>query len=131
MPSATAALALTQQSRGQVPTQIELLLGSCAQPGSDASQCTWKPLGTLTYASNEKSGFQARELKSATFPAEHAGFLRLVVHGAYANQYNRHGQVGPCVSWKSLSELSCGPDPGQPRLRSETFITSHPCHTAE
>ena len=76
-----------------MPTKIELLLGNAADEDSGPEHCTWRPLGTLTFASNESSGYKARELKSATFPPEQAALLRLIVRGAHPNSYNRHGQV--------------------------------------
>ena len=92
----------------QVPTQVELLLGNAAQEGADPEHCTWRPLGTLTFASNEKSGFQARELKSATFPPEHAALLRLIVRGAHPNSYNRHGQVCAARAYTSVIQAWLG-----------------------
>ena len=95
----------------QIASKLELYVAN--QPSSgDASQATWRKLGSMTFDSNERSSFKARELKSVHVEAG-AQLLRVVLHKPHANRMNAHGQVcpltvpcGTTVCLRDLSELS-------------------------
>lgn len=50
-------------------------------------------LGFLSLETNERSGFQARELKSVYVDA-YALLLKVVLHKCHVNKFNLHNQVG-------------------------------------
>ena len=58
----------------------------------DFQQATWKRLGSMTFDSNERSKFQARELKSVQVDVV-AQLLKVVVYMPYTNELNKHQQV--------------------------------------
>jgi hypothetical protein len=53
----------------------------------------WRRLGFLSFDSNERSSFTARELKSVALNGTPASLLRLVFHRCHANAANIYGQV--------------------------------------
>lgn len=67
-------------------------------PGADQQQqdgpapVPSKRLGYLSFDSNERSGHQARELKSVHVSVD-AAALRLVVHRCHVNKLNIYNQV--------------------------------------
>lgn len=63
------------------------------------SDLKFKRLGYLSLDSNERSDYQARELKSVYVQAP-SYCLKLVLHQCHTNRYNLHNQVG-------LIALSC------------------------
>jgi len=76
----------------QIPTKIEIHVG-CLPPGtSDPEQCVMKRLGYLSFNSNERTGHQARELKSVRVNSD-AYLLRLVVQRCHTNKLNIYNQV--------------------------------------
>lgn len=73
----------------KIPTKIEIFIGQ----GSHYNTATFKRLGFLSLDSNERSSFEARELK--TVYIDHTGnFIRLLVHRCYVNKFNNFMQVG-------------------------------------
>lgn len=56
-------------------------------------QFKWKRLGYLSLDSNEKSNYQARELKSVFIDAK-AMFLKISLNKCHANKHNMFNQVG-------------------------------------
>ncbi|KIZ03119.1 Nephrocystin-3 [Monoraphidium neglectum] len=85
----------------QIPTKVEVYI---APPGSEQQQqhdgataappsLPSKRLGYLSFDSNERSGHQARELKSVHVSVD-AVALRLVVHRCHVNKLNIYNQVG-------------------------------------
>jgi hypothetical protein len=90
----------------QIPTKIEVFV---APPGADQSAAPPAPgddggplppplpskrLGYLSFDSNERSGHQARELKSVHVSVD-VSALRLVVHRCHVNKLNIYNQVRP------------------------------------
>lgn len=63
----------------------------------DASQAAWRKLGSMTFDSNERSSFKARELKSVHVEAG-SQLLRVVFHKPHANRLNTHCQVSYIVT---------------------------------
>ena len=62
-------------------------------PGSkDPEQCIMKRLGYLSFDNNERSGHQARELKSVHVSTP-AFLLKLVVQRCHTNRLNIYNQV--------------------------------------
>ena len=75
----------------QIASKMELYVAN--QPSSgEASQATWRKLGSMTFDSNERSSFKARELKGVHVEAG-AQLLRVVLHKPHANRMNMHDQV--------------------------------------
>jgi centrosomal protein CEP104 len=73
----------------KIATKVEVFIGQ----GNDYHTATYKRLGYLSLDSNERSSYQARELK--TVYVDHQGrFIRLLVHHCYTNKYNHFNQVG-------------------------------------
>ena len=67
-------------------------MGTIAPGSADTAQPSWRRLGSLTFDSNERSKYQARELKSVHVD-EAAQLLRVVLHRPHPNQFNVHKQV--------------------------------------
>lgn len=61
-------------------------------------------LGYLSLESNEKSGFQARELKSVYVDA-FSLLLKIVLHKCHVNKYNLYNQVG-VIAVNCMGEIS-------------------------
>lgn len=78
---------LSHQSK--ISTKVEIFMGI----GSDYHTANYHRLGFLTLDNNERSSFQARELK--TVYIDHSGcFIKLLVHRCFSNKYNLFNQVG-------------------------------------
>jgi centrosomal protein CEP104 len=71
----------------------------------------YKKLGFLSLDSNERSGYQARELKSV-YLDHPALYMKLVIHKCHMNKYNLFNQVG-------LIALSVYGDALDPQVISE------------
>ena len=76
----------------QIATRVEIFTGNLPPGSRDAGSCSWKRLGFLSFDKNERSGYQARELKSVHVNAT-AYLLRLVVHRCHPNKLNTDDQV--------------------------------------
>jgi centrosomal protein CEP104 len=77
----------------QIASKVELFVANLPTSG-DASEAAWRKLGSMTFDSNERSSFKARELKSVHVEAG-AQLLRVVLHKPHINSLNTHGQVTP------------------------------------
>ncbi|CAE7156485.1 CEP104, partial [Symbiodinium pilosum] len=89
---------LSHQSK--IATKIELFTGLTPPSGQTSVEAVqFKRLGYLSLDSNERSQFQARELKSVYVDVV-AQFLRILFHKCHINRYNALNQVG-------LIALSC------------------------
>ena len=88
---------LSHQSK--IATRIELFTGMAPIDFCQLEAVQFKRLGYLSLDNNERSQFQARELKSVYVDVV-AQFLRIVFHRCHVNRYNAHNQVG-------LIALSC------------------------
>lgn len=78
---------LSHQSK--IATKIEIFVGW----GSDYHSATFKRLGYLSLDSNERSQFQARELKTVYVDCV-GSFVRLMIHSCYLNKLNVYNQIG-------------------------------------
>jgi len=78
---------LSHQSK--IATKIEIFIGA----GSSYSSATFKRLGYLSLDSNERSQYQARELKTVYIDNQ-GRYIRLLVHRNYVNKQNLFNQVG-------------------------------------
>lgn len=89
---------LSPRPNPQIPTKIEVYVAppGSEQPGADGAPApaASKRLGYLSFDANERSGHQARELKSVHVSID-AAALRLVVHRCHVNKLNIYNQVGP------------------------------------
>jgi hypothetical protein len=81
----------------QVATRIEVHVGSVPETGPSDDQILWRRLGGLSLDNNERSNFQARELKNVQLHAD-AVYLRLVIHRCHVNKLNIYNQVSVCVT---------------------------------
>lgn len=78
---------LSHQSK--IAKKIDIFIGT----GRIFEDCTWKRLGYLSLDSNERSNYQARELK--TVFVDHVGrFMKFVINENYMNKQNVYNQVG-------------------------------------
>lgn len=78
---------LSHQSK--ISKKIEIFIGT----GASYHTANYKRLGYLSLDSNERSNFQARELK--TVYIDHSGkFIRLIIHDNWVNKQNLFNQVG-------------------------------------
>ena len=78
----------------KIATKLELFVGSC--PDSEKPsyhKCKFKRLGYLSLDSNERSSWQARELKSVQLDA-YGRFVKILVHKNHMNKLNMYSQVG-------------------------------------
>jgi centrosomal protein CEP104 len=113
------------QTKKQIPTKIEVYIAppSSAAAAADQQQqlgpdgapaiTAMRRLGYLTFDANERSGHQARELKSVHVSVD-AAALRLVVHRCHVNKLNIYNQVG-VVALNLIGEpllLGAAPGPG-------------------
>ena len=101
-----ASAAIPAHGCVQIPTKVEVFI---LPPGADQQQqqqqqqdgsppVPSKRLGYLSFDSNERSGHQARELKSVHVSID-AVALRLVVHRCHVNKLNIYNQVGWGCRW--------------------------------
>jgi len=79
---------LSHQSK--VSTKIEVYAGL----GSTYETATFKRLGFLTLDSNERSAFQARELKTVFVDQIPSNFVKFKLHKNHINDHNLYNQVG-------------------------------------
>ena len=94
----------------KIAGKVELLVagpdsaaaGAAIGGGGDAAKGpAWRRLGFLSFDSNERSSFTARELKSVALNGTPAALLRLVFHRCHANAANIYGQVR---AWAAAGE---------------------------
>ncbi len=76
----------------QIATKVELYVGNLPPGSKDPEQCIMKRLGYLSFDNNERSGHQARELKSVHVSTP-AFLLKLVVQRCHTNRLNIYNQV--------------------------------------
>lgn len=73
----------------KISTKVEIFIGH----GTNYSTAKFKRLGYLSLDSNERSNFQARELKTVFI--DHAGqFIKFLVNENHVNKLNIYNQVG-------------------------------------
>ena len=75
--------------QAKIATKIELFVGQ----GHSYNSATWKRLGYLSLDSNERSSYQARELKTV-YIDQVGRFVKLVIHKNFVNKQNMFNQVG-------------------------------------
>lgn len=78
---------LSHQSK--ITTKLDIFIGN----GVDYHTAKFRRLGYLSLDSNERSGYQARELKTVYVESE-GKYIRFIVHQCYLNKYNMFQQVG-------------------------------------
>ena len=77
----------------KIASQVELFIGSMPPgvpvPAVGATGATFTRLGHFSLDPNERSKFQARELKTVYVPQATEGtFLRLLLHKCHVNEHN-------------------------------------------
>ena len=87
---------LSHQSK--IASKIELFTFNPDQVGAQASklplnEIQFTKMGYLTLNTNERSGFQARELKSVSINVQCA-LLKLLFHKCHLNNFNHFNQIG-------------------------------------
>jgi centrosomal protein CEP104 len=80
------------------------------------NEIEFKRLGYLSLDPNERSGFQARELKSVYVDSE-AVLLKLVVHKCHLNNFNVFNQIG-------IIALNCMGEPISVSRQAEASLPS-------
>ena len=73
----------------KIATKIEIYIGQ----GHDYHSATFRRLGYLSLDSNERSSYQARELKTV-YIDQSGRFIKLLVHNNHVNKQNMYCQVG-------------------------------------
>jgi hypothetical protein len=73
----------------KIPSKVEIYVGK----GSSYSTASFKRLGYLSLDSNERSNYQARELKTVFVDAM-GSYLKLLIFENYVNKHNSYNQVG-------------------------------------
>lgn len=112
---------LSHQSK--IATKIDLY--TALPTGGEASYeaVSFKRLGYLSLDSNERSQFQARELKSVYVDVS-AQFIKILFHKCHVNRYNIVNQVGlialNCLGEVLGPDLANGPPAPNPALRPPT-----------
>ena len=92
---------LSHQSK--IASKIEIYIGS----GSSYQSAQFKRLGYLSLDNNERSQYQARELKTVYIDYSGA-YVRLIIHRNYVNKQNLFNQVG-IVAVNLLGTSQSGP----------------------
>lgn len=97
-------LQLEQQSRLQqiqllsheykIAQRVEIFISALPVGETDIRRAVETRLGYLSFDSNERSGHQARELKSVALQNNPAVLVRLVLHRAHVNKLNIYNQAG-------------------------------------
>jgi centrosomal protein CEP104 len=78
----------------KIAAKLELFVGSCPDGEKQVYQkCRFKRLGYLSLDNNERSNWQARELKSVQLDA-YGRFVKIVCHACHSNRLNMYSQVG-------------------------------------
>ena len=88
---------LSHQSK--IPKKIEILIASNYKDDEDEilqfNHCqSIRRLGYVVLDTNERTDFQARELKTIDVSFEKACFVKLIIHKCYVNAFNPYKQVG-------------------------------------
>ena len=99
----------------KIPTKVEVHVGTPSPGDPDARRCSFKRLGYLSFDSNRRSNFQARELKSVMLNTV-AQAIKLVPHRCHVNSLNIYNQVGivalNIIGERAASAAGAGADPG-------------------
>ncbi|KAM3573336.1 hypothetical protein VYU27_004695 [Nannochloropsis oceanica] len=112
-PHLTRVQLLSHQCK--IATKIELFIGD----GSTYESAAFARLGYLSLNSNQRSDFQARELKSV-FLSCSGRYLKLIIHQCYVNKYNLFNQVGLiAINLLGGEEGEVGQPPSRPEGVSE------------
>ncbi len=75
--------------QNKISSKVEIFIGK----GPNYETATFKRLGYMSLDSNERSNYQARELKTVFI--DHIGsFLRLIINENHKNKHNTFNQVG-------------------------------------
>ena len=95
---------LSHQSK--IATRIEIFVGTAVEgdPRPAYSRAKFKRMGYVSLDPNERSNFQARELKTVQFNANGL-FLKLVIHKCSVNRLNIYSQVSPYFSIARILSL--------------------------
>eukprot|EP00439_Symbiodinium_sp_Y106_P086689 s548_g35.t1 len=109
---------LSHQSK--IATKIDLYTAMpAAGQASTYDGLSFKRLGYLSLDSNERSQFQARELKSVYVDVS-AQYMKILFHKCHVNRYNIVNQVGlialNCLGEALGPDLAMGPPPPNPAL---------------
>lgn len=124
---------LSHQSK--ISTKIELFT-ALPPEGQDLrfDGTEFKKLGYLSLDNNERSGFQARELKSVYVDVS-AQCLRILFHKCHTNRYNIVNQVGlialNCLGEALGPDLAAGPPPNPVLARGPVKLSQAPSEQAQ
>lgn len=77
----------------QIPHKLDLHVGNLPAGVADFKMATWRRLGSMSFDSNERSKYQARELKSVQLDVT-TQLLKVTLHQPHENQMNQSHQVG-------------------------------------
>ena len=80
-----------------IPQKIEIIVASNEgrEPADSFAACSdIRRLGYVFLETNEKSNYEARELKSVSIGSQEAAYVKLRLYDCHQNDLNTHGQVG-------------------------------------
>ncbi len=103
----------------KVATKIEIYVGIGDR---DYHTATFTRLGSLQLDPNERSSYQARELKTV-YINRNANFIRMVIHNCHINKYNLFNQVGIVAInvFGDVADSDSGSDSNSPKTADNGF----------
>ena len=109
----------------KIASRVEIFIGDMPPgvkpPVSGAEGVEYMRLGHFSLDSNERSGFQARELKTVYVPRASEGcFLKLLLHRCHVNEHNLYNQLG------LLAVRAIGTGPAERGVRAVGVLRSTP-----
>eukprot|EP00803_Ostreobium_quekettii_P001792 evm.model.scf_816.1 EVM.evm.TU.scf_816.1 scf_816:1247-3376(-) len=96
----------------KIATKMDIHVGTPVPSEGGAERVEWKRLGYLSFDSNERSGYLARELKSVHVTSR-GSLLQFSAHRCHINKLNIYNQVG-VIALNVVGEVlpSCNSPPG-------------------
>lgn len=111
---------LSHQSK--IATKIEIFVGT----GADYHSAHFSRLGYLSLDSNERSNYQARELKTV-YVDQPGNFVRFLVHRNFVNKLNMYNQVGiVAVNFSGLEDDGIDFTSGQKSVDKRVAMSKNP-----
>lgn len=106
----------------KIASKLELFVGASPDGERPSYQkCRFKRLGYLSLDNNERSSYQARELKSVQLDA-YGRFVKIIAHNCHVNKQNMYNQVG-LIAINVIGD-SAGNAPSLPAVAPEGAIAA-------
>lgn len=91
----------------QICSRMEICVGVIVSESEEEEQVDWKTLGSLSFDTNERSGFLARELKSVHVTSE-GDIMKLRLFEPHANKHNKYNQVHRSAYFRNKERIQIG-----------------------